>query len=447
MAQAALFADDQSVGQATDEREARASRRRTDGKPRVVTADRSQIELRPYDLDGLIRQSHPARRVWAFVEQLDLRKFYEPIKARANEPGRASTDPKVLLALWLYATMNGVGSARELERLCQEHRAYQWLRGGVPVNYHTLSDFRTAHPQAFDDLLTQMLAVLMAQGLIRLRRIAQDGTRVRASAGAGSFRRRPRLEEFLTAARQQVEAAKQSAADPQVPARQRAARERAARHRQERITRALQELEQIEAQRAAQSGGKKAKGEPRASLTDPQARKMKMGDGGFRPAYNVQFAADTQSQFVVGVGITNSGSDQGEATSMIEQVTARTGVQPAEYLVDGGFTSKDNVTDVTEMGITLYGPVVERGDQDPHQPRAYDSHAVADWRLRMATPQAKEIYKDRAATIERVNADTKTHRSLGRFLVRGMNKALSVALLNAITFNMVHWLHVGRNIT
>jgi Transposase DDE domain len=174
---------------------------------------------------------------------------------------------------------------------------------------------------------------------------------------------------------------------------------------------------------------------------------MKMGDGGFRPAYNVQFAADTQSQFVVGVGITNRGSDQGEATSMIEQVTARTGVQPAEYLVDGGFTSKDNVTDVTEMGITLYGPVVERSDQDPHQPRAYDSHAVADWRLRMATPQAKEIYKERAATIERVNADTKTHRSLGRFLVRGMNKALSVALLNAITFNMVHWLHAGRNIT
>jgi transposase len=418
MAQAALFADDQSVGQATEQREARASKRRTDGKPRVVTADRSQIELRPYDLDGLIRQSHPARRVWAFVEQLDLRKFYEPIKARANEPGRASTDPKVLLALWLYATMNGVGSARELERLCQEHRAYQWLRGGVPVNYHTLSDFRTAHPQAFDDLLTQMLAVLMSQGLIRLRRVAQDGTRVRASAGAGSFRRRPRLEEFLTAARQ----------------------------RQERITRALQELEQIEAQRAAQSGGKKAKGEPRASLTDPQARKMKMGDGGFRPAYNVQFAADTQSQFVVGVGITNSGSDQGEATSMIEQVTARTGVQPAEYLVDGGFTSKDNVTDVTEMGITLYGPVVERGDQDPHQPRAYDSQAVADWRLRMATPQAKAIYKERAATIAPVNADTKTHRSLGRFLVRGMNKVLSVALLNAITFNLVHWLHVGRNI-
>jgi transposase len=445
MGQAALFTDDESVGQEIAQSEARR-RQRADGKARVVTADRSQIELRPYDLDGLIGQSHPARRVWAFVEQLDLRKFYDPIRARVNEPGRAATDPKVLLALWLYATVNGVGSARELDRLCQEHRAYQWLRGGVAVNYHTLSDFRCERGAAFDDLLTQMLAVLAEQGLIKLRRVSQDGTRVRASAGAGSFRRRERLDHFLEQARQQVEAAKQSAADPTLPERKRKARARATRERQERIECALRELEKLKVQRAAQTGGKKAKGEPRASTTDPEARKMKMGDGGFRPAYNVQFAADTESQFIVGVGITNAGSDQAEATPMIDQVEQRTGKHPEEYLVDGGFTSKDNVTAVTAKGITLYGPVVERGDTDPHQPQPQDSPAVAAWRLRMATPEAQAIYQDRAATIERVNADTKTHRSLNRFLVRGISKVLSVALLNAITFNMVHWLGVGRNI-
>src|ERR1043166_1743151 len=167
MAQAALFTDHQIPRNASDQGGGERARR-YDGKPRLVTADRSQIALRPYDLDGLIPQSHPARVVWAFVEKLDLHKFYEPIKARENEPGRAPTDPKVLLALWLYATVNGVGAARELDRLCQEHRAYQWLCGGVPMNYHTLSDFRGERGAAFDDLLTQIIAVLAAQGLIKL---------------------------------------------------------------------------------------------------------------------------------------------------------------------------------------------------------------------------------------------------------------------------------------
>jgi transposase len=445
MAQAALFTGDQILGNASNEGQHQRERR-YDGKPRLVTADRSQLELRPYDLDGLIPQNHPARSIWAFVEKLDLSKFYEPIKARENEPGRSPTDPKVLLALWLYATVNGVGSARELDRLCQEHRAYEWLRGGVSMNYHTLSDFRCERGAALDNLLTQILAVLAKQGLIKLKRVAQDGTRVRASAGTASFRRRERLDSFLAQARQQVEAVKKSAADPELPARMKKARERATRQRQERLERALQELSKLEALRAAQTGGRKARGEARASTTDPEARRIKMGDGGFRPAYNVQFAADTESRFIVGVGITNIGSDQAEAIPMIDQVEERTGKRPDEYLVDGGFTGKDNVNDITAKGITIYGPVGERGDIDPHQPQPKDSPAIAQWRLRMATAEAKEIYKDRAATIERVNADTKAHRSLGRFLVRGMNKALSVALLNAITFNMVHWLSVGRNI-
>ena len=153
MAQAALFTGDQILGNASNEGQHQRERR-YDGKPRLVTADRSQLELRPYDLDGLIPQSHPARSIWAFVEKLDLSKLYEPIKARENEPGRAPTDPKVLLALWLYATVNGVGSARELDRLCQEHRAYEWLRGGVPMNCHTLSDFRCERGAALDNLLT-----------------------------------------------------------------------------------------------------------------------------------------------------------------------------------------------------------------------------------------------------------------------------------------------------
>ena len=283
---------------------------RAAGRPRLVTADRSQIELRPVDLDGLIPLDHRARLIWQAVERLDLSAFYDWIKAREHQPGRPPTDPKVLVALWLYATADGVGAARELDRLCRENRAYEWLRGGVPINYHTLADFRTAHERALDDLFTQILAILMQAKLISLERVSQDGLRVRASAGAGSFRRRKKLKHYLKEARRQVEAVKKHAEDGELSARQKAARERAAHEREERMKRALEELSKLEKQRAAQTGGRKAKSDPRSSMTDPQARRMRMGDGGFRPAYNVQFATETKGQVIVGVAVSNNGSDQ-----------------------------------------------------------------------------------------------------------------------------------------
>jgi len=132
--------------------------------PRLVEPNRKQIELLPLDLESLLPPCHRARAIWAMVERWDLRRFYEPIKARGSRAGRAATDPRVLVALWLYATSEGIGSAHELERLCTYHDAYRWLRGGVPVNYHTLSDFRTDHDAALDELFTQLLAVMTQQG-------------------------------------------------------------------------------------------------------------------------------------------------------------------------------------------------------------------------------------------------------------------------------------------
>lgn len=217
--------------------------------PRVVEADRSQLELRPFDLDSTIPQDHRARLLWRAVETLDLRAFYERIKSRVGTAGRPPGDPKVFVTLWLYATMDGVGAAREVERLCRDHRAYRWICGGVAVNYHTLSDFRVDHGQALDDLLTQTLAVLMERKLIDLKRVAQDGLRVRASAGSGSFRRKKKLKHYLKEARAQVEAVKQLAEDPALSAREKAARERAAREREERVNAALGALKEIEAQR------------------------------------------------------------------------------------------------------------------------------------------------------------------------------------------------------
>ena len=411
-------------------------------RPRLVKVNRAQLELRPVDLDRIIGPDHPARLLWQAVERLDLSKFYEPIKARESEPGRTPTDPKVFVALWLYATSDGVGSARELETLCSEHDAYRWLRGGVPLNYHTLSDFRTAHGAALDELLTQVLAVMLQQDLISLTRVSQDGLRVRASAGNTSFRRKKSLKRCLREARHQVETVKRLADDGEHQARRRAAQERATRERLERLQQALVQLGQLEQQRAQQTGGHKAKGEPRASTTDAEARNMRMGDGGYRPGYNVQLATETKNNVIVGVAVTNSGSDSGEAVPMLEQIEERTGQKPKEYLVDGGYTDKQTVDEMAARKVTLYGPVVERWGQDPHATKMTDSAARAAWRKRMATPRAKAIYRDRAQYSERVNADLKTKRTLTQFLVRGHQKVLCIVLWNALAYNLLRWLSV-----
>jgi transposase len=408
--------------------------------PRVVEADRSQLELRPFDLDSTIAQDHRARLLWRAVETLDLRAFYERIKSRVGTAGRPPGDPKVFVTLWLYATMDGVGAAREVERLCRDHRAYRWICGGVAVNYHTLSDFRVDHGQALDDLLTQTLAVLMERKLIDLKRVAQDGLRVRASAGSGSFRRKKKLKHYLKEARAQVEAVKQLAEDPALSAREKAARERAAREREERVNAALGALKEIEAQRSVEhTGGRKPKGEPRGSITDPEARKMRMANGGFSPGYNAQFATDAGNGIIVGVSVTNSGSDSGQAPPMIEQIEKRTGQKPKAYLVDAAYSDKASVDALDAMEVTLYGAVPERWGQNPFTPQMTDSAAVSAWRKRMGTTEAREIYKERSPTCERVNADVRTYRTMDRMLVRGAGKVLCVALWNALALNLMRW--------
>lgn len=404
--------------------------------PRLRCANRSQLLLRPVDLETTIASDHQARTIWRFVEQLDLSRFVEPIAARAGTPGRDATDPRVLVTLWLYATTRAVGSARELARLCQSHDAYRWICGGVSVNYHLLSDFRVGHGQALDALLTEVLAVMMKQGLVTLDRMAQDGTRVRASAGSSSFRREARLEEFLAAAQEQIEHAKKLSDDPTVTARAAAARERAAQEREESIQKALGELP---AARAAKKKDEQA--EARVSTTDPEARVMKMGDGGFRPAYNFQFAATTKEAVIVGVGVTNVGSDKSQMTPMLNQIEERTGRRPNEYLVDSGFVNFEAIEAAEKKETTVYAPPAakKRGEEPSYVPRPDDSPEVAAWRLRMGTPEAKKLYtRERGATIELVNADLKENRGL-KLRVRGAKKVLIIGLWHALAYDLLRW--------
>jgi len=395
--------------------------------------------MRAASLDSLLPDDHRARVVWEFVQGVDLASLYADIRSVEGHAGRDAADPRILLALWLYATLEGVGAARQLARLCEDHVAYQWLCGGVSMNYHTLSDFRVAHPEFLDHVLTQSVATLMHEGLVTLDRVAQDGMRVRASAGASSFRRRSTLEECQAQAKEQVEALAQELED--VPAssnrRQDAARRRAARERSERVRQALAELAEVEAKKKEEEEKAKA----RASTTDPEARVMKMGDGGFRPAHNVQFATDTQSQVIAGVDVVNTGSDQGQMPPMVDQLKQRYDKTPGEFLVDGGFAKHQDIETVStaQAGTTVYAPVPKPkkdSDRDPHQPLPGDSETIAQWRVRMGTPEAKEIYKDRAATAECVNAISR-NRGLRQFLVRGLRKVRAVALWFAIAHNLM----------
>ena len=312
------------------------------GKPRLRRPIRDQVEMRWASLDDLLEADHPVRVVWAAVCTLDLKSWLGEIKAVEGHVGRDATDPRLLVALWVFATLKAIGSARELARLCEECLPYQWLCGGVSINYHMLSDFRSSGGEKWDELLTQIVATLLDAGLVKMDRVAQDGMRVRANAGKSSFHRRGTLEECLKAAKEQVETLKQLAEEDtaELTRRQRAARERAARERQQRIEEAMRQCEELQQQREASSGRKER--EARASTTDPEARVMKFPDGGFRPGYNVQFATDTESGVIVGVGVTNAGNDGEELPPMLDQLHERYEQMPNEALVDGGFATKDS---------------------------------------------------------------------------------------------------------
>lgn len=418
-----------------------AGAKTTSAPPRFNRPERLQAEFRAESLDQRLDADHPARVIWTFVQGLDLSSLYQGIAAVEGEAGRNASDPAVLFALWLYACVDGVGSARKLAKLCQEHRAYEWLRGGVPVNYHMLSDFRVDHQELLDQLLTETVAGLLQEGLINLQSTAQDGMRVRASAGTRSFERQPSLEESLQEARTHVEKvrADNEGDGARVTRREKQARERAASEKAERVQKAIEHVKEIAVQREARKKGDGAAA--RASTTDPEARNMKMPDGGFRPGYNAQFATATGSGVIVGVDVTNQGSDAGQMKPMVDQIEERLGQAPEKMTSDGGFSTIDDIEQTTAAGTEVYTPVKEakrmlEEGKDPFVPKPGDSATIADWRVRMGTDLAKSIYKLRAQTAELTNAYMRNH-GLYCVNVRGLSKVKTVLLWHVLAHNLL----------
>lgn len=421
----------------------------TSATARVDRPHRTQIEMQWYSLDQMLPEDHRARIVWQYVESLNLEPLYEKIEVTSNKAGRTAIAPEILLALWLLATLDGIGSARELDRRCKTDIPYLWLLGTVTVNHHTLGDFRVENGEFLDQLLVDTVTSLIYQGLVPLETIAQDGMRVRAGAGSSSFRRKPTLERLQKGAQEHIDRLKketESEGERQKgDARRQSAAERAARERKERIDEALRQHKKLSEQREKR---KKGDGEKtRVSTTDPDARKMKMANGGYDPAYNVQFASDADARVIVGVDVSNAGTDGGEFAPLQEKVRSDYDKTPEKAMVDSAYATKEGVTSVEAAGTEVVSTIprseqLEKHGKDPYARQKGDTDEYARFRARMANLEYQDLYKQRPSVAEFPNADCR-NRNLRQFRVRGLAKVKAVALWHALAFNFLRMLNLG----
>lgn len=408
--------------------------------PRINSPDRSLVDPHPKRIDELIPPDHKARVIWELIEGLDLRPLYVQIKSVEGHAGRPAIDPRILVALWLYATDEHISSAHELARRCIDCDPYKWICGGVHVNYHTLADFRVEHPEWLAEQVITNIATLRAEGLADLDKLGLDGMRVRANAGNDSFKKAEQLSQLLEEAQQQWDQLQQEFEQCEdLSPREQASQERAARERVERLKQAQEEVKKIAEQREKR---KKGDGKTaRASTTDPEARRMKMGDGGYRPAYNVEFVTDLDSLVIAAADVTNVGSDSGQMEPMVQQIESEQGPlsENTEFYTDGSFATQNDVQSIGQRGVTLFAPVKEAARQqqagkNPYARRRSDKEYVGSWRERMGTPDAQAKYKQRSKT-EFPNA-TCRNRGLHQFLVRGLKKVKSVVMWYVLTHNL-----------
>lgn len=479
------------------------SRSEQEAKKRFKAINRNQLMMRPVDVERLVEEDHPVRAIWAMVSQLDWSRFEEGVKVVEGGKGRSGHEPRLKAALWIYAYSQGINSARELSRMCQYEPGCQWLTGMEEVNHHTLSDFRTTDKEAQDELFKQVLGVLSAEGLTDLKRVMQDGTKIRAQASGNSFRREDTLREHLKLAQEQVEAMG-SPDTEELSQRVMKAKQRVMRERKQRLEQAFEELKKLEQDR------RESEKAPRVSQTDPEARVMKQSDGGFAPSYNVQICTEASNKIIVAVEATQAGTDYDELVGGIEAVEATTGQTPKQMVVDGGYIKNANIEEAGKRGIDLIGPVAEsnteaslkkrgvsfdfypdkfrydegtdtficpagkrltfqrRSQRDgriEYQYRAgladcetcpfrnqccpktaarmvirkEDSEAVQAFRAKMQTEEAKQIYRSRAEIAETPNAWIKATFGLRQFRLRGLWKVGMEAVWACLTYNVLQW--------
>lgn len=425
---------------------------------KIREASRHQIEMIVASLDEMIPDDHPVKAVWAYVDNLDLSKALIKIESYEGCPGRSAIDPKILVALWLYATAEGIGSARTLARYTREHVAFKWICGNVEIERRTISDFRVKHGDLFDDLLAQGIAILAHAEAISLKEIAHDGLRVKANTSKKSFHRKKTIQQSYQDAKDRLAILKKEIEEEpnKFSEREKATKQRVARERVEKLKAAQDSLNTMleESDHNRKKHKKKVlsneeKEEIRVSTVEPEARKMKMPDGSFHPAYNFQFAVDTSKTIIVGVDVIQTGTDGGQMLPMYTQIKKRYGITPERYLADGGFKSKTDVEEMAQDGCDVYVPLQEKANgkdvKEIHKARKSESKEIGEWRTRMAEEESKVIYKKRGATIELCNARLRKY-GLYRLCVKGLEKAKNIAKMFAVTHNMMRSIAMGMAI-
>ncbi len=420
---------------------------------KIIGPCRNQIEMQFNELDMLLPPEHLARSIWEFVEAIDSRPCFSYVNTFSGYEGRPTTSPKILFALWIYSILDGNSSARKLTELCKNHNAYKWIAGGAPINRTMLAEFRSKDPMKFEDLLTTCLAVMLKADLIKDVDFSQDGTRVKANAGFNSFRREESLEDLKKELKSYIK---------QVIANSEDYDKREKKNKlliaQDRLKRVEEALNTLKKEREIKKDNSNTRGHPptekelkeiRASTTDPVVRRMKMGDGGFRLAYNVQFATGMSSRVIFGVDVVTT-LDSGTSPRMMAQVHSRLSklnmLAPKNWVGDAAYSSQKDLNIVTEMfpNCVYYAPPQVNKGVNPKKHRKTDSEAVKNWRNMIGTNETKEIYKKRCSTAEFSNAQVKNH-GLRQFLVRGLEKVRGMTLLHAIAQNISRYFDLLNN--
>ena len=414
-------------------------------RPRTRLIDRTQCSLA--SLDQQLPADHPVRSLWAFVQHFDWSPWYARIRAVEGGPGAPAIPPELLFALWLFATSEGVSSARQLAERCRRDLPYQWLCGADTVNYWTLNDFYTAHTADLDQLFVEHIAALRSQRLIPLQTVTLDGRKVVASASNDTFHREATLEQHLAEAAQHVAAMSQQRAATGLGRREQAAQDRAADERVQRLQRAVSEVRRRQEQRRQRKRADAKPEEARASESDPDAARMKLPNGGFALAYNVQTVTDTQHGLIVTVTATNQGSDNGLLKPLLEQVEQEQGRCPAAVLVDSGYSDADDVQALETRGVMVYMPprderVDQKAGRDPYAPKRRDTPALKTWRARMGTAAARQEYRQRAPVAEGVHAQA-ANRGWRRCRLRGVTGVTREARWQALASNWRRLLALG----
>jgi len=470
--------------------------------PRLIPVDRKQMRMVPVDVERLIPEDHEARAIWDFVGSLDLAPYYGEIASVEGEAGRPAYDPQVLMSIWVYAYAKGIGSAREIAKRTEYDPAFQWLTGMEIINHHTLSDFRVNHKESLDRLFVQTLGIMSAEGLVTLERVAHDGTKVKACAGADGFRREERIKTHLKAAEEQIRTLQESP-EEEISLRRQKAHERSAREKKERMERALSELAKIREGKTEEEAL-----EARASVTDPDSRIMKQSDDGYAPSYNLQVSTDSAFGIIVAQAISQRPEDCGELLPALQRIEENAGKAPVQIVADGGYTTRENIMAMNEKETDFIGSFEGRSkkrgidhefhhdkftyDQDSNTyacpqgkmlryqrkdrlagktnymyrarivdcrscpskekccprakcrfvARAVDHPAVTAFLEKMKTEKAKEIYRTRGPIAEFSNAWIKAKIGLRVFHLRGLLKVGMEALWACLTYNIQQWIRL-----